>query len=220
MKILDSAIEILQKEPNVVKVKFPATVLGDIHGQFFDLANILEKKDPQKVNYVCLGDYVDRGGYSIECLTLLLAAKVCYPNQVFLLRGNHESRQCAEHFTFREETLAKYDEELFERCLNVFDSLPLVAIISGQYLCMHGGISPHLKTMDDLNNLNRFMEVPNRGLLCDLLWADPVSNDHAMDRQFTKNRLRACSVKYGYEPVKQVLKMTNTNMLLRGHQVQ
>ena len=74
--------------------------------------------------------------------------------------------------------------------------------------------------MDDLNNMNRFVEVPNKGLLCDLLWSDPVSHDHAMNRSFTKNRLRACSVKYGYEPVKEVLKMTNTNMLLRGHQVQ
>ena len=131
MKILDSAIEILKKEPNLVKVEFPATVLGDIHGQFYDLANILEKKDPKKVNYVCLGDYVDRGSYSIECLIVLLAAKINYPNHVFMLRGNHESRQCAEHFSFREEMLSKYDEEVFDRCLSVFDSLPVVANISG-----------------------------------------------------------------------------------------
>ena len=115
----------------MVKVEFPATVLGDIHGQFYDLANIMEKKDPQKVNYVCLGDYVDRGSYSIECLIVLLAAKINYPNHVFMLRGNHESRQCAEHFSFREEMLSKYDEEVFDRCLSVFDSLPVVATISG-----------------------------------------------------------------------------------------
>ena len=179
----------------------------------------MEKKDPKKVNYLCLGDYVDRGSYSIECLSLLLAAKINHPNKVYLLRGNHESRQCAEHFSFREETLAKYDEEVYERCLNVFDSLPIVGVISGQYLCMHGGISPSWKTMHDINHLDRFVEVPSKGLLCDLLWSDPVSNDHAMDRTFTKNKLRACSVKYGYEPLKNVLKMTNTNMLLRGHQV-
>ena len=113
--------------------------------------------------------------------------------------------------------LAKYDEEVYERCLNVFDALPVVAIISGQYLCMHGGISPNLKSMDDLQNLDRFVEVPHKGLLCDLLWSDPVSNDHSMDRTFTKNRLRACSVKYGYEPLKEVLNFTKTNMLLRGH---
>ena len=91
----------------------------------------MEKKDPKKVNYVCLGDYVDRGSYSIECLTLLLAAKINHPKNVNLLRGNHESRQCAEHFSFREEVLTKYDEEVYERCINVFDSLPVVSIVSG-----------------------------------------------------------------------------------------
>ena len=74
--------------------------------------------------------------------------------------------------------------------------------------------------MNDINSLDRFVEIPSKGLLTDLLWSDPVSNDHAMERTFTKNKLRACSVKYGYEPLKDKLKMTKTNMLLRGHQVQ
>ena len=92
MHILNQSIDILKKEPNIVKVSFPTTVLGDIHGQFYDLANIMEKKDPKKVSYLCLGDYVDRGSYSIEVLITLLAAKVNYPSKVNLLRGNHESR--------------------------------------------------------------------------------------------------------------------------------
>ena len=85
---------------------------------------------------------------------------------------------------------------------------------------MHGGISPHFTTLEEINRVDRFIEVPPKGLLCDLLWSDPVSNELAMDRLFTKNKLRACSVKYGYEPLKRILKQTKTNMLIRGHQVQ
>ena len=92
-------------------------VLGDIHGQLYDLINVLSKKNPAKTSYMLLGDYVDRGRYSIEVLTLLLAVKLNHPYTFGMLRGNHESRQCAEHFSFRQEMLLKYDEECFELSL-------------------------------------------------------------------------------------------------------
>ena len=90
-------------------------VVGDIHGQYYDLVHMIEKSgDPSQTNYVFLGDYVDRGIYSIECITLLLAMKVARPQNIFLLRGNHESRSMTEYFTFREEVLDKYDNEVYD----------------------------------------------------------------------------------------------------------
>jgi serine/threonine-protein phosphatase 2B catalytic subunit len=115
--LLYAGIEVMKREPNVVKIGQPCAVFGDIHGQYFDLANVLNKKSPKKMSFCFLGDYVDRGLYSIECLTLLIAIKLNFPKTVFLLRGNHESRLCAEHFSFREEMITKFDIETYELCL-------------------------------------------------------------------------------------------------------
>ena len=82
---------------------------------------------------------------------------------------------------------------------------------------MHGGISPGMKDFNDVEAINRFDDVPTRGIFCDLLWADPVKDEFAELRNFTKNSLRSCSVKFGYEPLKNLLKKTKTRMLIRGH---
>ena len=109
-----------------------------------------------------MGDYVDRGNYSIEVLIFLLSLKLCYPANVIMLRGNHESRAMTEHFTFREEVLRKYDGdvEIYELFMDCFDNMPISADVNGDYLCMHGGISPELKTTEDINKIDRFMEPP------------------------------------------------------------
>ena len=92
---------------------------------------MIEKSgDPSQTNYVFLGDYVDRGIYSIECITLLLAMKVARPQNIFLLRGNHESRSMTEYFTFREEVLDKYDNEVYDQVLCTFDTMPLIAVVN------------------------------------------------------------------------------------------
>ena len=106
-------------------------VVGDLHGQYYDLVHLIEKSgDPKKTNYVFLGDYVDRGIYSIEVLMLLMAMKVANPHNVFLLRGNHESRSMTEYFTFREEVLDKYDSEIYDQVLLTFDTMPLIAVVN------------------------------------------------------------------------------------------
>ena len=106
-------------------------MVGDIHGQYYDLVHLIEKAgNPSPLNYVFLGDYVDRGIYSIECLLLLLAMKMQYPQNIYLLRGNHESRTMTEYFTFREEVLEKYDNEVYDAILQMFDTMPLVAIVN------------------------------------------------------------------------------------------
>ena len=132
-------------------------MIGDIHGQVYDLIYLFEKKRrPGDSHLLFLGDYVDRGLYSVEVLLLLLAIKICYPSKITLLRGNHESRQVVEHFTFREECLRKYDDEVFELCIQAFDAMSLAAEIGGQYLCVHGGLSPELESAASVDAIQRF----------------------------------------------------------------
>lgn len=113
-----------------------------------------------------LGDYVDRGIFSIEVLIYLFCLKLNNPKLVTLLRGNHETQAMTTHFTFRQEVLKKYgSEELYQLFLDCFESMPVSAIVNNDYLCMHGGISPELKEIKDINSLNRFTEPGLKGLL-------------------------------------------------------
>ena len=106
MKILNQALDIFKKEPNLMKVPEPVVVVGDIHGQYYDLVHMLNKAgDPSTINYLFLGDYVDRGIFGLECVMLLLAIKINFPKKFILLRGNHESRNMTESFTFRNEII-------------------------------------------------------------------------------------------------------------------
>ena len=131
------------------------------------------------LNYLFLGDYVDRGIYGIEVCMLLFSLKLRSAKQMVLLRGNHESRNMTEAFTFRDEVVSKYDLELYDLFMDVFDSLPLAAVVANKYLAMHGGISPDLTHVDEINNINRFEEVPLSGAFCDLLWSDPMEDAQA-----------------------------------------
>ena len=158
--------QILGDEPNVIRIKEPVIIVGDIHGQFYDLIHMFEKVVDQralpKTNMLFLGDYVDRGNYSIEVCIFLFSLKICFPKEVTMLRGNHESVAMTEHFTFREEVLRKYDndESVYDAFIECFESLPIAADVNGDYLCMHGGISPELNTIEDINKIDRFVEPP------------------------------------------------------------
>lgn len=126
-----------------------------------------------------------------------------------------------EHFTFRNEILQKYGQlDLYELIIETFESLPLSAIVNNDYLCMHGGISPQFSDIDEINKINRFIEPPLSGLLCDLLWADPCEDHIASKLSFGENKERECSVKFGLKPVKQILKKNNFLSVIRAHQVQ
>jgi len=106
LKILELGTTILKNEPNLVSVPEPVVVVGDIHGQYYDLVHMLNKAgDPVKLNYLFMGDYVDRGINGLECIMLLIAIKINYPKKFILLRGNHESRNMTESFTFRDEVI-------------------------------------------------------------------------------------------------------------------
>jgi serine/threonine-protein phosphatase 2B catalytic subunit len=127
-----------------------------------------------------------------------------------------------EHFTFKEEVLQKYkDQEIYNLFLESFEAMPVAAIVNKDYLCVHGGISPDMVTVDEINRkVERFKEPSLQGLLCDLLWSDPVDDTKATKVTFKENEERECSFKFGYSPVKEFLKKNCLLSIVRAHQVQ
>lgn len=173
--IHSQAKEIIQKESNVQPVRAPVTICGDIHGQFHDLMELFRigGKSPD-TNYLFMGDYVDRGYYSVETVTLLVALKVRYRDRITILRGNHESRQITQVYGFYDECLRKYGNvNVWKYFTDLFDLLPLSAIVENKIFSLHGGLSPSLDTLDQVRQLDRVQEVPHEGPMCDLLWSDP-----------------------------------------------
>jgi len=205
----------------MLKVAEPVWIVGDIHGQYYDFVHLLEKAgSPKKINYIFLGDYVDRGIFSVEWVILLYSLKVAHPENVVLLRGNHEWRNMTDHFTFREETINKFDEEVYTAIMESFDAMPLAAIVNDRYLTIHGGISPDLKKLSQISKLDRFSEPPVKGLFCDLLWSDPMNDEEANDYEFSDNKEREWSYLFGKKPAKKLLDSHNLMSIVRAHQVQ
>mmetsp|Transcript_34802 Transcript_34802/g.87534 ORF Transcript_34802/g.87534 Transcript_34802/m.87534 type:complete len:745 (-) Transcript_34802:167-2401(-) len=235
--ILTEAAKAFREEPTLLRVKAPVCVFGDIHGQFQDLCVLLDKTgDPAEKQMLFLGDYVDRGSFSTEVCLLLFAAKILRPAQVILLRGNHECRLLANHFHFERECKNKYSREVFEAFMTAFDALPLAVKVTsprGDYLLMHGGPSPHLEKVEDINEIDRFVETPKTGALCDLLWSDPLGEDTAQDVlhdpeimeewyavDFEPNPDRGCGQVFGYSALKRFLDQNNLLCVIRGHEIQ
>ena len=216
LKILcDKLKEILCEESNVQPVDAPVIVCGDIHGQFFDLLNLFEKggQIPDK-KYLFLGDYVDRGYNSVETLEYLLCLKLKYQGKITLLRGNHESRQICFTYGFYEEITKKYGNANPWRYFNdVFDYLPIAAIIEGKIFCVHGGLSPKISFIDQIRLINRLQEIPHEGAFCDLMWSDP---DEIDNWQFSS---RGAGYLFGSKVVDEFNQINNIRLICRAHQL-
>ncbi|NXM33496.1 PP2BC phosphatase, partial [Oxyruncus cristatus] len=209
LKIINDGAAILRHEKTMIEVEAPITVCGDIHGQFFDLMKLFEVGgSPNNTRYLFLGDYVDRGYFSIECVLYLWSLKINHPKTLFLLRGNHECRHLTEYFTFKQECKYRQCEEGFRGCVCVCVSCH----------------SSHQQPPDVVSvfQLDRFKEPPAFGPMCDLLWSDP-SEDYGNEKtleHFAHNTVRGCSYFYSYPAVCEFLQNNSLLSVIRAHEAQ
>uniref|UniRef100_A0A452ENG3 protein-serine/threonine phosphatase n=1 Tax=Capra hircus TaxID=9925 RepID=A0A452ENG3_CAPHI len=221
LKIINDGAAILRQEKTMIEVDAPITVCGDIHGQFFDLMKLFEVGgSPSNTRYLFLGDYVDRGYFSIEVnikLGILELFIIIWP--VFFLRYD---KFCFSSFVFPLIGRIKYSEQVYDACMETFDCLPLAALLNQQFLCVHGGMSPEITCLDDIRKLDRFKEPPAFGPVCDLLWSDP-SEDYGNEKtleHYTHNTVRGCSYFYSYPAVCEFLQNNNLLSIIRAHEAQ
>lgn len=209
------AREVLVEESNVQRVSAPVTVCGDIHGQFYDLAELFKiGADCPDTNYLFMGDFVDRGFYSVETFLLLLALKVRYPDRITLIRGNHESRQITQVYGFYDECLRKYGSvNVWRYCCEIFDYLSLSALIDDKIFCVHGGLSPSINTLDQIRVIDRKQEVPHDGSMCDLMWSDPE------EIEGWGLSPRGAGYLFGEDVVEQFTQTNSIDLICRAHQL-
>lgn len=213
--LCDVVLGLLVEESNIQPVSSPVTVCGDIHGQFWDLLELLRVGgDCRDTNYIFMGDFVDRGHQSLESFTLLMALKARYPNRITLLRGNHESRQITQVYGFYDECQQKYgNASVWKACCQVFDYLNLAAIIDGKILCVHGGLSPDVRTLDQIRVIARAQEIPHDGPFCDLMWSDPDDVEHWSISP------RGAGWLFGSKVTKEFNHINGLDMIARAHQL-
>lgn len=207
--------EILIEESNVQPVSAPVTICGDIHGQFHDLLELFEKGGQiPDTRYVFMGDFVDRGYNSVETFQLLLCLKLKYPHCITLLRGNHETRGVTSVYGFYEETMRKYgNANPWKYCTEVFDYLGIGAVIEGKIFCIHGGLSPQIKTLDQIRLIDRRMEVPHEGPFSDLMWSDPE------DIETWAVSPRGAGYLFGHKVTTEFNQINDLDLVARAHQL-
>eukprot|EP00924_Labyrinthula_sp_SR-Ha-C_P015554 maker-scaffold_4-snap-gene-3.1-mRNA-1 protein AED:0.25 eAED:0.25 QI:410/1/1/1/1/1/2/223/324 len=207
--------EIFMQQPILLELEAPIRICGDIHGQYYDLLRLFEYGGfPPDSNYLFLGDYVDRGKQSLETICLLLAYKIKYPENFFILRGNHECASINRIYGFYDECKRRYNIKLWKTFADCFNCLPIAAIVDEKIFCMHGGLSPDLHTMDQIRRIMRPTDVPDTGLVCDLLWADPDK-----DVMGWGENDRGVSFTFGHNVVEKFLKKHDMDLICRAHQV-
>ncbi|ODN06552.1 Serine/threonine-protein phosphatase 2A catalytic subunit alpha isoform [Orchesella cincta] len=215
-RLCEKAKEILVYESNVCEVSSPVTICGDIHGQFHDLIELFQVggKCPH-TNYLFMGDYVDRGKYSVETVSLLIALKARYKDNITILRGNHESREITKVYGFYDECLTKYgNANVWKYFTDLFDYFPLTALVDSKIFCVHGGLSPSIDTLDHIRQLRRFNEVPDAGGMFDLLWSDPDENP-----AWGQSKRRGGGVYAFGQVISDMFNHRNgTNLISRAHQ--
>jgi serine/threonine-protein phosphatase PP1 catalytic subunit len=207
--------KIYLQQPMLLELTAPVNVCGDIHGQYYDLLRLFKKGGlPPEKNYLFLGDYVDRGNNSIETIAFLMAHKILYPENFFMLRGNHECAEINKEYGFYDDCILRYDEQMWNIFIDTFNCLPCAALIEDKIFCMHGGISPNINNLQEINSIKRPCDIPDKGIMCDLLWSDPEHKDLG----WGENE-RGVSYTFGPDVVNKFNEKHNIDLICRAHQV-
>ncbi|BES91842.1 unnamed protein product [Nesidiocoris tenuis] len=207
---------IFEAQSNLLELEAPINICGDTHGQFYDLLRLFEAGGfPPVANYLFLGDYVDRGKFSLEVICLLLAYKIKYPENFFILRGNHECAAINRIYGFYDDVKRRFNIKMWklfiEQC---FNWLPAAAIVDEKIFCCHGGLSPDLQSMEQIRRIQRPTDVPDQGILCDLLWSDPDKDNPGWGEND-----RGVSFTFGKDVIARFLKKHEFDLICRAHQV-
>ncbi|KAF2205897.1 serine/threonine-protein phosphatase PP-Z [Delitschia confertaspora ATCC 74209] len=213
--ICAAAREVFLGQPALLELAPPVKIVGDVHGQYTDLIRMFEMCGfPPNSNYLFLGDYVDRGKQSLETILLLLCYKLKFPENFFLLRGNHECANVTRVYGFYDECKRRCNIKVWKAFVDTFNTLPIAAIVAGKIFCVHGGLSPSLSHMDDIRQIARPTDVPDYGLLNDLLWSDPAD----MENDWESNE-RGVSYCFGKKVIMEFLQRHDFDLVCRAHMV-
>ncbi|OHT12012.1 Serine/threonine-protein phosphatase PP1 [Tritrichomonas foetus] len=215
-ELCEEATNILKPQGPLLKIDPPCYVVGDIHGDLHDLLRIFsEVGDLTKTKIIFLGDYIDRGGFSLEVVIVLFTVLCKFPNNVILLRGNHEFPNVYSCTSLSDELKGLYqNNSLFHVIHNVFIWLPLATLVAGKYLCLHGGIGPDLNSISDIQNIPYpITNYDESKLVADILWSDPCKTIMNF-----LDSTRGCGMFFGQTAISQFIKENNLKMLIRAHQ--
>ncbi|KTW31632.1 serine/threonine-protein phosphatase PP-Z1 [Pneumocystis carinii B80] len=213
--ICQAAREVFLSQPSLLELTPPVKIVGDVHGQYADLIRLFEMSGfPPSANYLFLGDYVDRGKQSLETILLLLCYKIKYPDNFFLLRGNHECANVTRVYGFYDECKRRCNIKIWKTFIDVFNTLPIASIVASKIFCVHGGLSPSLSYMDEIRQLERPTDVPDYGLLNDLLWSDPTETTNGWE-----DNERGVSYCFGKNVIQQFLQKHDFDLICRAHMV-
>ena len=216
-ELCEKAKEIFIEESNVQNVSAPVIICGDIHGQIYDLLELFKTSGgpPPEQKFIFLGDYIDRGSNSVETIELLICLKCLYPDKTILIRGNHESRNISFIYGFYDEINRKYGNSQPWKLFNeIFDLMPLCAVIDKTIFCVHGGLSPLITTIDQIRLINRKGEIPHEGAICDLLWSDPTDENET----WVFNS-RGAGWMFGYKVANEFNQINGLELICRAHQL-
>ncbi|EAX91442.1 Ser/Thr protein phosphatase, putative [Trichomonas vaginalis G3] len=214
IQVCDLALPVFKNEKFILKLSAPIHVVGDIHGQFYDLLRMFDLIGlPTNEKFLFLGDYVDRGTQSIEVVTLLFLYKILYPDNIFLLRGNHETAEINENQGFKAECTSRYSHRLWLAFNEVFKYLPIGAVIGDKIFAVHGGISPEVTDLSFFDSVERPIASPV-GAILDYMVSDPDPYKLKWDK-----KPRGASYVYGAPQIHEFLDANNLEVLVRGHEM-
>lgn len=213
-EVLNNGSEVLKNDPILLKLPANITIVGDLHGNIDDLLRIFTRCGyPPETNYIFLGDYVDRGENSIEVFLMLLSLKIKFPENIYLLRGNHESNSMTGIYGFRAEVRRRLNKQMYFKFLDCFKTLPIAAVIDNRVFCVHGGISKELHKVEQLSNLRKPNEIPLSGIISDMLWSDPMDY---VDTFLPSDR--GVGALFGAKPLQKFLDDNKLELLVRSHE--